>query len=135
MLKILRTYPKTDIVSAKSVLYQAYEQAYGIFNYENQDKMEAVATSPDQKRPLASVAMHFAEDHSSTSRLFQMWDLFADKRVGEVAKMSFSDFLQLPPELCEYILMKCTKVASKDDAEAAKAIAEMQRLLRQQQQP
>ena len=125
LLRVLRETKKTDSLTAKSILYEAYETSFGIYDYLEQASLESVESQPDKKRPLSSVALHFAEDVSCTSKLYEMLDLFIDRNVLATTGMNWQQFLDLPHDLCERILIKCGKKQQHDSAIQQHAINSM----------
>lgn len=116
LLHVLRHSKRTDPLTAKSILYQAYETTFGIHDYLQEAMMEKSELDPHKKRPLSSVALHFAEDFCSTSRLYEMLDVFIDKNVHATTGLNLEQFLQLPHDVCEQILIRCDKKQAKDAA-------------------
>lgn len=125
IVRVLRHSKKSELLDARSILYQAYETAYGIHDYIKQARDETVMTDPAMKRPLSSVAMHFAEDFTSTSKYREMARLFAQKNVHAVFGLSWEEFLDLTPDKCEDILLICTetaRVTSKETTDTMEAL-------------
>lgn len=92
------------------LLQEAYTQSFGIFDYVRQAVLDQTAVSPDQRRPLAQVALHPAEDYAGTSEMRAIVKRYADFKVKERYLLSLYDFLELPHEYAEYILEDCEEV-------------------------
>ncbi len=124
---VLRTSRKAkNRIEAKMILQEAYEQSYHIFDHIAQARIEAVMPTPEKKRPLASVAMHFAEDHSSTSRLYETLRLYARHRVLHYTGLSWERFLAQPHDMAVHILETCQEMNAKDLQTQASAAAQWQ---------
>lgn len=76
-----------------------YETVYGIFNHATQAA----------QRPLALVAMHWCEDTATDSTLYERIDLFLNRDVSKHSGLSLVEFLELPSDLCSYLLEVATK--------------------------
>lgn len=127
-MRVLRESKKTDTVTAKSILYQAYETAFGIHDYLDEAMQESVQPNPDKKRPLSSVGMHFAEDFSSTSKLYEMIRIFKDRKVFSVMGLNLTEFLDLPHDVCEYILIECSKQQQQEAVVAQQVMGDLTRM-------
>lgn len=114
ILKVLQESKRTDPMTAKSILQQAYETTHGIYDYLMEAVRESSEPDPHKKRPLSSVALHFAEDYSRTSRLYEMLDIFIDKNVYGTTGLNLHQFLELPHDIAQQVLMKCDKKQAKD---------------------
>lgn len=125
LIRVLREAKKTDHLTGRSILYQAYETTFGVFDYMAQAMTEHAQLDPDLKRPLASVALHFAEDVSSTSRLYELIRAFKDRKVYSVMGLSLTEFLDLPHDICEFILTECNKQQERDTASAQQVINDL----------
>mgnify|MGYP001212989461 CR=1 FL=1 len=98
-----------DSVVAKALLQDAYQQAAGVFDY-----MEQVSLPSDKKRPLASVALHAAEDLSLSSHYSMMLERYARAKVGDYFKLSIDEFLDLPLIRIEEMLKICQTLLTED---------------------
>jgi hypothetical protein len=127
LIQVLRKSKKTDPLTGRSILYQAYETSSGIYDYIEEAMRDHVEPDPNKKRPLSAVGMHFAENPSSTSRLYEMLDIFIDKNVYGITGLSFSAFLDMPVDLCEQILDRCTKKTNKEIVAANNQITQLSR--------
>lgn len=116
LIQVLQRSKKTNVLTAKSILQQAYETNYGIHDYLMQGVQETTQTDPHSKRPLSSVALHFAEDYCAPSQLYDMIDLFIDKNVHGITGLNLSQFLELPHDVCEQVLIRCDKKQARDAA-------------------
>jgi hypothetical protein len=98
------TQPLSQL-SAKQVLREAYDVTFGIFDHLQQAQFEKSRPGPQSKRPLASVAMHPAEEWArENSDLDRVMRGFADNDVGGIFKISFPEFLALPVEYAERMM-------------------------------
>lgn len=80
---------KYSSVEIRLILRDLYEQHYGIFDHLKLGK----------SRPLASVALHPAEEFSANSALHESALLFARKKMYELFGMSHLELLKLPREI------------------------------------
>lgn len=95
-------------------MQQAYETSLGIHDYLQEAAMEQVTTDPDKKRPLSSVALHYAEDFSSASKLHEIIDLYFDLDINKT--ISLDKFLSMPDDIVQYILKKAQKIKKAESA-------------------
>jgi hypothetical protein len=75
-----------------------------------------MTTDITKHRPLSSVAMHKGEDSSGTSRLYEMIEIFKDKKVYSYFGLSLIDFMSLPVDICDHILTVCMKSIKEDNS-------------------
>jgi len=87
------------------VLLEHYETVFGIYNH----------TANDPERPMASIAMHPAENTSDGSLLDERLQQFADKKVSHYFGLSLKEFLEYPPDICLKILEICSKKQSEEN--------------------
>lgn len=83
-----------------------YETNYNIYNHLH----------PTVQRPLASIAMHPAEDVNEGSLLQAAIGLFIEHDIGNLAKISLIEYLELPRDIALMILEECRKKAKKADS-------------------
>lgn len=110
---MLETYPKLPYMEAVQLLRDSYAQSYGICDFARQSLLDQNAVSPGTKRPLFSVAMHYAEDFASTSKKRNIMSRYADSKVKERYGLSLLEFLDLPKEDADFILKDCEKAMEK----------------------
>lgn len=91
------------------LLREAYDTAYGIYNHD--------LTAED--RPLALIAFHGAEDTMTQSLLYERVRHFKEKQIGKYFNMSFDKFIELPTDLCLYMMDQATQWMKKDVKAAA----------------
>jgi hypothetical protein len=127
-LRVLREAKKTDHLTGRSYLYQAYETSNGIFDHLHQGMLDDTPEiDPDEKRPLSSVAMHFAEDTSSTSMLYQRIRVFKDRKVYALMGLNLTEFLELPRDLCDFILSECSKHQDRESTATEEVLLDLNR--------
>ena len=100
------------------MLRMRYETLYGIYNYD----VQAV------DRPLAMVAMHFAEDPSQGSLLGERMNQYVDLRIGEYFRCSFKDWIEQPRETVLLQIEKAKQMLRKGIGEADRARNELENL-------
>lgn len=81
-------------MAAQIVLRDRYEQMYGIFNHD----------FLGDKKPLALVAKHPAEDVFTHSRAYNTIKRFIEYDVGGTLNCSLNEFLDLPREYTRLIM-------------------------------
>lgn len=81
------------------MLRERYETLYGIYNHD----------APDVNRPLASVAIHKAEDASLGSLLYERIEQFEERKIYQRFGISLVEFLELPSDVC----LKIMEIAGK----------------------
>lgn len=87
------------------MLREAYDVDFGIFNHLRQAQLESAGMPPELKRPLASVALHPAEEWAGeNTQIDVVMRGFADNEVGQIFQISFLEFLSLPVEYAERLM-------------------------------
>ncbi len=105
--QVLLTSKKLDtILEAKELLIKAYETSFNIFDHVKQEMIED-KNILHLNRPLAFVEYHKAEHMSEVSRLYEMTRVFMDRKVTHYFGLSFTEFLEYPPDMCDHILELC----------------------------
>lgn len=79
-------------IETQIVLRERYETAHGIYNHANADDH------------FALIKHHWAEDTIVASRLRERMEAFITARVGKHFDMSFKEFLEYPPYVCDLML-------------------------------
>lgn len=110
--------PKLSSTDADMVLYDMYEVQYGIFNHIGASK----------KRPLSSVAMHDAEENTSTSSLYEAIDTYQRNGIKEIFGLSLKEYLDLPTEICIKLLESASNEFSKKSNVISGLEADMKKL-------
>lgn len=101
--RLIETMPKLNCVDANMLLYDMYEVNYKIFNHIGASK----------KRPLSSVALHDAEDNTTTSNLYEAIDTYQKNGIKEIFGLSLNEYLDLPTEICIKLLESASTEYSK----------------------
>ena len=104
--QLIDTSPKLKFTDAQLLLMDAYETGFGIYNH---------AQHTDNSRPLALVAMHWAEDNTTQSLLHERIEQFKDRNVYQIFGLSLTEFLDLPRDVCTKILEVCGKRQTQED--------------------
>lgn len=112
---LLKVSPKLCATDARLVLLEMYEQEYGIYNH----------ALGDPNRPLASVAMHPAENVLEGSFLDERIEQFADKEVTKHFGLSLIEFLDLPTDVCFKILEVAAKRQKVEGSTAASLLNQL----------
>lgn len=92
--------PAMNAYDASVILQDMYETVYNIHDHVGNKNLS----------PLASVALHEAEENSINSNLYEAIDRYHEKGIGELFKLSLIEYLNLPTEIC----VKLMEIASKD---------------------
>lgn len=90
---------------AEMYFSKVYETRFGIYNHYAKP-----LTGP---RPLASVAMHPAEDYSYGSVLEQSMDRFVEYGIGDLFDISYLDFMSLPTTVTKAFLASAKRQKEK----------------------
>ena len=112
-------------MDSRLTLAQAYETTFEIFDHLRQEQQESLMADAAQKRPLAMVAMHHAEDFCKGSKLYDMLVYYSRARVWDVFHISLVEFLSFPHELVEFIIRHCMKIQEQEAAKAEKIAADL----------
>lgn len=99
------------------VLREKYETLLGIYNHDH---------PPGPPRPLASIAMHWAEDASGGSLLYERIEQFEERKIHQRFGLSLTEFFELPRDVCRKIMEVAgerIKEESKVAGQAAEQIA------------
>ena len=87
------------------MLFQVYENMFGIHDYLSQDMNEKLATSPDMKHPLSSVEINPAEVNSGSEQKYdQITRAFCEIKISSYFGISWIEFMSLPVEHAERLL-------------------------------
>lgn len=94
IVKIIENIPKLDnVIDAQIVLKDLYDTEYGIYNHLNRSR----------KRPLASVAMHEAEDINTGSLLEEVLRIYTQKNIKDIFNLSLLEYLDLPRDIIQML--------------------------------
>lgn len=104
--------PSLSACDANQVLYSFYETATGIFNHQD--------VARKKLRPLASVALHEAEENTQTSALYEQMRVFIENDIHTLTGYTMDQFFNLPREFFYEILRECGKKVAKANADAGK---------------
>lgn len=94
-MELLEKAPKLNAADAHKVLTAYYETDFKVFDHVIHRKT----------RPLASVALHDAEENSQNSALLNVIKRFSDSNIAEYFNMSLTDFLGLPREYTNWLFL------------------------------
>lgn len=92
-----------DMIDANIVLYELYETKYGIYNHLN----------PYKKRPMASVALHEAEENTTNSSLYEAIEGYVKLNIKDLTGLTLTEYLDLPTEFCILLANIASKEAQK----------------------
>lgn len=95
-------------------MYQAYENSQGIHDYIAQEIYERSITDPDLKRPLSTVALHPNESICEGSGLYELMKMYADRKINTHYGLSLMEYLDLPHDVCQFIMLDCTNRLQKE---------------------
>lgn len=95
---------------------ERYEQAHGIYDHR--------AAEGDH---FALVRHHWCEDTIVASRLRERMEAFRDLRIGSAFNMSFTEFLNQPPYMCDLMLEVMEKHAPQETQELNELLQEMKK--------
>ena len=101
---LLQTMPVLCSTDAQLVLRERYETVYGIHNHDD------IAIP----RPLAPVAMQWAEDSFNGSLKYERIEQFSDYNVTKYFNLSWTEFCNLPVDEARKILEVSLKRRNKE---------------------
>lgn len=93
-----------DSMSAQLVMAEAYEQAYKLFDHEQDSG----------RSPFAVCAMHEKERYAEMSPLHHVFRLFHELKMADDWKIDILTFLSLPREFTD-LMFKITKARIKTE--------------------
>ncbi len=100
-----------DGFSSSILALEAYDETYGIANYEYDDP----------RSPFPLVAMHPKEDYVSGSRMEKKIRAFRKHKIHKHYALSLTEFMELPRHIAEFIMEDCLK-AEEDDSKKAQTL-------------
>ena len=106
MFRVLDSLPKLESVDARTVMQDLYETEYGIWDH----------LKKDSKRPLASVAFHDSEDVNTGSLLEEAMKNYYDKKIGDIYRLNFIEFLELPIDVVAMMVKVSDEINAKNAA-------------------
>lgn len=102
--------PRHGSPQAQLLLQAAYETRYGIFNH--------LAADVGAKRPLALIAHQPNEETTKGSSLYERIEAYAESKVLLHFGLNLVQFLELPREIVENLLMLSRKYNTTTEAQA-----------------
>lgn len=105
-MHVLLNAPKLTPVQARLLLNEAYDETYGI------------AIHDETSSPSSLFCMKPAQDTYYCNGLYERLEKFAERRIGEHFKISFTEFINQPTYLCEMMLDVASILNSKENAVA-----------------
>jgi hypothetical protein len=115
--RVLDSSPKTDSITARLQLREAFDITSNAFNYfEHEARWSSLPLN--ERRPLATVALHKAFDNNQVLSYKSLMKTHAKRRIHELFGLNFVEFLQLPRARIEEML----EVAEEISKEEAKTI-------------
>lgn len=93
-MRMLQQIPKVNSVDAEIMMRDFYEHEFGIYPH----------LSANKKRPLASVAIHPAENTIEHSLLEEAIRTFIKHNIGDMFKLSLLEFLELPMDVVQILI-------------------------------
>lgn len=104
--------PPTSQINGRIFLSEAYDQAYGLFDHDN----DAIWN------PLSMVAMHPGEDVDTTSELYSTVRRFSKYGITKRFGLSITEFLAYPRDMVSLMFETASKeivneTAGLDDLE------------------
>lgn len=111
--QVPKRFVSTDV---QILMRERYEQAHGIYDHR--------AAEGDH---FALVRHHWCEDTIIASRLRERMEAFVDARIGTAFHLSFTEFLEQPPYVCDLMLEVMEKRAPIQDQELSALLTEFKR--------
>lgn len=97
-----------DGLSSSILTLEAYDETYGIANYEYDDP----------RSPFALVAMHPKEDYVTGNRTEKKIRAFRRHKIHKHYALSLTEFMELPRHIAEFIMEDCMKAEEADSKKA-----------------
>ncbi len=91
---MLDKIPKCNSVDSQIIMTEFYENEFGIFPH----------FSKNHKRPLASVALHPAEELVDDSMLEEAIRVYTKRGIRELYDLSITEFLDLPKHVVNLLI-------------------------------
>lgn len=98
------------------LMRERYEQSHGIYDHR--------AATDDH---FALVRHHWCEDAIVASRLRERLEAFADLKIGTAFHMSFTEFINQPPYMCDLMLEIMEKRAPEQAQELHDLLQDMKK--------
>lgn len=128
ILKIITDHKRAFSSNVVAQLHynESYDKLFGIYDHDK---------NPNNL-PMPEVAIHWTEDVSEDSPLYESITSFIDNNVAKYTNMSYDKFLELPSDLVRFITEKCIDRAQRE-ADMQQQILEAANAARaaQQQKP
>lgn len=99
IISLVSSWPKTDLIDGKIALNAFYETRFRLYDHEKRGAMN----------PFSSVALHDTGENSSTSALYEVMANYAAKNIGTIFHLSLTEFMALPREYVNNLLMIADK--------------------------
>jgi hypothetical protein len=96
LVRVPKRFNSTDL---QILLRERYERSHGIYDHQNANDH------------FALVRHHWCEDTIIASRLRERMEAFVEKRVGHYFNISFTEFLEQPPYVCDLQLEVLSQMA------------------------
>lgn len=109
-----------DSMSAQLVMAEAYEQAYGLFDHEQDSG----------RTPFASLLMHSKEVYAPMSRLYEIFRDFYTFKIGQDWNTDIQTFLSLPREFTDLMFEISKNRVLQEKPLVDKALQDMKNLQR-----
>lgn len=109
-MELIKTAPRLPPVQVRLLLNEAYDETYGIAKHD--------VTSG----PSSLFAVKDAEDTFYNNGLYERMENFSLRKVGVHFNISFKDFLNQAPYVCD-MMLEVSAQRCKEDAEYAEAAA------------
>lgn len=110
---------KLHPTDAALVLRERYETMFKIYDHDHPSAAD---------RPLASIAMHWAENNSAGSLLYERIEQFEERKIYQRFGVSLAEFLELPRDVCSHLMEVAGKRIKEESTVAAAAAEQMKAL-------
>lgn len=108
-MEMLNKLPKRNSVDAQIIMRDFYENAYGIYPH----------LKKNGNRPLASVALHPAEELIDDSLLEEAVRSYIARGVRDLYNLSIVEFLELPQHVVNLLVKIADESMSKKHVQAS----------------
>lgn len=110
-MRMIAQIPKSNSVDSQIIMRDFYENEFGIFPHFN----------PNKRRPLASVAIHPAEEQIDDSLLEEAIRSYTKRNIRDLYSLNIVEFLDLPMHVVN-LLIKIADEAGSQKHQTAMAI-------------
>lgn len=114
---MLKKYPALNSSTATLIGIEEYDTAFNIYNHHTSDADKVYASSQ----------LHWSEDCTSTSELYNAIDRFIELNVTAKTGLSLKDYLSLPRHICQKVMEACAASMRRETDASSAMLQELQK--------